>query len=108
MGYEIKQIFKRKREVDTDRLVALYNAVDQEGEESEGSSDDTAEVFEHIDRRLEAYEKLVTKVIRRYEACVKKLRIEKAKNKLLEKKLLAYQNIAKKNNIQKQFDLDID
>ena len=47
---------------------------------------------------MDTYERLITKLVGRYENCLKKLRLEKAKNQLLEKKLLAYQKEKKGTN----------
>ena len=91
MGYEIKQIFKRKRETETHQLIDLYNEEDHTDHKSNATDEpNEEEMFEEIEQRIEAYEKIIYKVIRRYEVVVSKLRIEKNKNKFLEKKLLTF------------------
>ena len=72
-------------------MIDLYNEEEEKPDEDDGSEDpDEEEIFDEIGNRLEAYEKIIFKIIRRYESVMTRLRIEKAKNKLLEKKLLAY------------------
>ena len=50
MGYEIKQIFKRKRADETNMLINLYNEIEEEEQESDETEEpDEEAIYDEIE-----------------------------------------------------------